>query len=61
MQTDQDEQQSQGDGLNETEENTPEENEEMQVNRPKLIDGFSYTFIDVKFHIESCPDSECPF
>lgn len=34
MQTDQDEQQSQGDGLNETEESTPEENEEMQVNRP---------------------------
>lgn len=40
MQTDQDDQQSQGDGRNETEENMPEENEEMQVNRPKLINGF---------------------
>lgn len=39
MQTDQDEQQSQGDSLNETEDNTPEENEEMQVNRLKPING----------------------
>lgn len=35
MQTDQDEQQSQGDGLNETEENMPEENEETQVKKKK--------------------------
>lgn len=40
MQTDPDEQQSQGDGLNETEENMPEENEEMQVIWLKLINGF---------------------
>lgn len=51
MQTDQDEQQSQGDGQNETEESTPEENEEMQVNKPKLNDGFYDTFMHVKFHM----------
>lgn len=37
MQTDQDEEQSQGDGQNETEESTPEENEEMQVNKWILL------------------------